>query len=164
MGAAAGLLLILVGVLFFTQTTVGDAVARIQSYSTGKRPAYAGPRGSAYVPQPYKGLRVRVGIRRGDPTVRSIIGSACRKVGGGWTVISWHRPNDSDSCHRFGKGTRKGALDVIPNDGDWDRADALVAELIVTPGVGEVIFRGDADHDPDLGASPPHVHAAVGCG
>lgn len=51
MGAAAGLLLILIGVMFFTQTTVGDAVARIQSYSTGKRPDSAGPRSSAFVPR-----------------------------------------------------------------------------------------------------------------
>lgn len=171
MGAAAGLLLILIGVLFFTQTTIGDAVGRIQSYSTDKRPDNAGPPGSAYVPTRYKGLKVGLTVKRGDPIVTATIGAACRRVGGGWTVISWHRPGafirgdrSRPSCHRHGRGSGKGALDLVPDDQDWTRADALVAELNRTPNVGDIVFRGDDDHDPDLGANPPHVHAAVNCG
>lgn len=166
------LLIILIGVLFFTQTSVGDAVKRIGSFTPdGDEPDNAGPRASGFTPgRAGRGaLRIRVGVKRGDPFVRDVISGACARAGGGFTCISWHRPGSitaggNKSCHRHGKTTRKGAMDLIPDDGDWDRADDLVRELHRTAYVGEVIFRNDADHDPALGANPPHVHAAVNCG
>lgn len=173
MSAGAALLLLLIGALVFTQTVVGGAVARIRSFETGEATEDSGPTGSAFVPRNFgrKALRVARGVARGDRVVFDTIMPACMAAGGGFTVISWYRPTDSDSCHRFGKGTEMGALDIQPpRDAKgrfkWERADRLVTELRQTPGVNpsEIIFRGDSKHDPELGAEPPHVHAGVNCG
>lgn len=174
MSPATGALVILVGVWMFTQVTMGDAVGRILSYVDDEEPEGAGPRGSAFLPrgtrrQYARAIRIGVGVKRGDRHVYDVLAPACAAAGGGFSCISWHRPGavvagtGSPSCHRFGKGTRKGAMDLVPPGQDWSLADDLVRELKQTPGVGEIVFRGDADHDPNLGASPPHVHAAVNC-
>lgn len=160
------LFVVVIGTWFLLQSTnIGD---RIASYF-GDEPDDAGAKSSAFTPTNWnrKALRVMPWVPRGDRVVYDTIMPACSRAGGGFTVISWHRPTDSDSCHRFGKRTRKGALDIQPPKRNgkfqWAKADKLAAELR-SMGLPEVIFRGDADHDPDLGADPPHVHAAVNCG
>jgi len=170
-----GLLIALVGIWIFAQVAVGGLAERIGTFVGGGEPSNAG--GTASVTTAtrnarYRGrtLSVAPTVRRGDQIVYDTVLPACEAAGGGFRIISWYRgPGERTasgtlSCHRFGKRTRKGAVDIIPVDGDWSRCDALVLELRQTPGVGEVIFRGDADHDPALGADDPHVHAAVGCG
>lgn len=174
MSPATAAFVIFFGVLVFTQFTMGGAVDRLSSYIDEEEPDGAGPQGSSFRPslRSYSGrpIRIGAGVKRGDQRVYDVLAPAVAAVGGGFTCISWHRPgavvagSGNPSCHRFGKRSGKGAMDLVPDGNDWRRADQLVTELKQTPGVGEVIFRGDADHDPKLGASPPHVHAAVGCG
>ena len=171
--AAMGVVLLLAGAWLFAQVVMGDLVKRIQSYTGEDRDYSGGAAGSVATAAPLKvsgkALRIGAGVRRGDPRVYQVIAPACAAVGGGFSVTSWYRPgavtsSGRPSCHRHGKGTGAGALDIVPNDGDWGRCDRLEAELRSTLGVGEVIFRGDAAHDPSLGAKGPHLHAAVGCG
>jgi hypothetical protein len=174
----AAFMLLFLGVLIFTQVTVGGAVDRLLSYTDDIEPDNAGPRGSAFRPRPKRRSKlsdlftISATVKRGDPRVLEVIAPAVVAVGARFRVISWHRPGSfvngnpaTPSCHRFGAGTSRGAVDLVPLEGGWTKADQLVAELRQTPGVGEVVFRGDPDHDPALGAtSSPHVHVAVGCG
>jgi hypothetical protein len=169
MAPAVGFLVLLLGIVVVSQIVVGDAVARVQSYADpSMRPRNDGPRGS--VTTRYKGVKYSPGVVKGDGVVPRTIAPALQAAGGGWRVISWVRPGSkvagsgSPSCHRGARGSGSGAWDIQPDDFDWRRADRLVIELRQTPGVGEVIFRGDSDHDPALGADPPHVHVAVNCG
>ena len=173
MTATMGVVLMIVGVWLFAQVAMGGLVDRIRTYTGEDRDYSGGPQGSVATLPPKKagkgGIRIAAGVKRGDPVVLDVIAPACAAVGGGWILTSWHRPgavtsSGRPSCHRHGKGTGKGAGDLVPDDSDWNRADRLVAQLRSTLGVGEVIFRGDKAHDPALGAKGPHVHVGVNCG
>lgn len=173
MSPAVGLLVVVIGALVFTQVTMGGLVDRLMSYAEpDKEPASSGPKGSVHTPtraQMRKALRVAPTALRGDPIVFDTIAPACEAAGGGFIVTSWYRPNavttsGNASCHRHGPGSGAGALDIQPVDRNWRRLDRLDQELRQTPGVQEIVWRGDPDHDPAAGASGPHLHVAVNCG
>jgi hypothetical protein len=165
----AWLFLVFVGMWVFSQTSMGGLVDRILSYSEDKEPKGAGPQGLAFTGG---SATVTLGarVKRGDPCVLRVIKEMCNKVGGKWTVISWHRPgavvagSGNPSNHRFGRGSHKGAIDIMPSDRNWERADKLASVARADGRSLDVVFRGDADHDPRLGASSPHVHIGVDCG
>lgn len=172
---AKGFVLLLAGALLFTQATVGRAVERIRSYEPGgKEPDNAGRKGSVPVATPRaarRALRVRLGVKRGDPHVLEVVRPAALATGHSFTVTSWLRVGanvngdpDRPSCHRHGRGSRKGALDIVPDSGDWGDLDDLDSELRQTDGIGEIVWRGAAGHDPRTGAERPHMHVGVGCG
>lgn len=122
------------------------------------------------------GGKEKSGILRVNPGVQILPGTewvywraypAALTCGGNFEVISWYRPGSrvhgtgSISEHAFGE-----AIDIRPIAGkggqvNWARADALVAALHATLPT-ELIFRGDPDHDPGLGANPAHVHCGYG--
>lgn len=166
------LLMIVVGVWFFLQVSVGEMVERLQSFVPGgKEPEKTMAPSSAFMPSKSgrKALRLGPLAKRGDPVVYNTIAVACSRAGGGFIATSWHRPGakvagtDRLSCHSHGKGTGKGALDIVHESGDWGPVDKLEYELKAMA-VGEVLFRGVPGHDPALEKDDPHLHGAVNCG
>lgn len=167
------LFMIAAGAWVFLQVTVGELVETLESFMPGKSdPKRAGEPASAFIPGIYgrKALSVPIGVKRGDHVVYETIMPACSRAGGGFVVISWHRPGATTSkgrpsCHGHGKKTRKGALDIVHKSGRWEPVDKLEYELNVL-NAGEVLFRGQPNHDPELTpkGKRPHLHAAVNCG
>lgn len=169
------LLLITAGAWFFLQATVGELVETLESFFPGKSdPKRAGAPGSAAVPIVWnrKALKFQTvpPVKRGDPVVYNTIMPACSRAGVGFVVISAHRPgavtsSGRKSCHRHGKRSGKGALDIVHESGTYKPLDDLEYELHIL-NAGEVLFRGYANHDPKLTepGKTPHVHAAVNCG
>ena len=172
MSPSSALLVIAIGILFFMQTTQGGLVDRLKSYLPDEDgPKEQGRPASAFVPRNVgrRALKVAAGVRRGDPIVLERIRPAAMAAGGGFVVTSWYRGADeltasgTPSCHRFGRKSGRGAVDIVHESGKWGPVDRLEAELRQTPGIGEVLFRGYAGHDPALGDNG-HLHAAVNCG
>lgn len=171
------LLLIVVGVWFFLQGSFGELVERLQSFFPGKSdPKGAGAPGSAAVATVWnrKALKLSPTVKltqRGDPIVYNTLMPACSRAGGGFVAISWFRgagektSSGRPSCHRHGKRSGKGALDIVHESGEYKPLDDLEYELHIL-NAGEVLFRGYANHDPKLTepGKTPHVHAAVNCG
>ncbi len=163
--------MIAVGVWFFLQTTMGELVETLQSYlAAGKEPDHAGAPASAFTPGKWnrKALRIRADVKRGDPAVYNRLMPACSRAGGGFVATSWHRPgavtsSGRPSCHRHGRRTGKGAMDIVHESGRWEPVDKLEYELKLD-NPGEVLFRGVPGHDPVLEKEQPHLHAAVNCG
>lgn len=106
-------------------------------------------------------LKVAPGVAEGPEWVYLRVLQAASAAGGSYTITSWSRPGavvkgtSKKSDHSCAK-----AVDVVPDGNDWSQGDALAREA---QRLGmRVVFRGDADHDPALGASGPHVHISVG--
>lgn len=169
MGAIGALFVIVVGTWFLLQST--NVAERIQSYFPGgQEPKDAGAPASAFTPTKWnkKALRISAIAKRGDRVVYDRIMPACSRAGGGFICTSWHRPgakttSGTTSCHTHGKGSGKGAMDIVHESGKWGPVDKLEAELKLD-NPGEVLFRGVAGHDPELEKDQPHLHAAVNCG
>lgn len=160
---------VVIGTWFLLQST--NVADRIKTYfSDGEEPSDAGAPASAFTPGKWnrKALRIAPGKARGDRAVYDRVMPACSRAGGGFICTSWYRPGAVTtsgrlSCHRHGKGTGKGAMDIVHESGSWEPVDKLEYELKLD-NPGEVLFRGVPGHDPALEKDDPHLHVAVNCG